>query len=172
MYTVKGNSMKDNKEQILCQCGCGKLRDRFDKRGIERHYIRGHYNRGRPISEAQKLKISNTKIRGGANVGEKHYNWKGDNVPDKRFRERARDIYQRHHKVTLPTGVHVHHIDLNPKNNDIENLVTMTKSDHSSLHSKLNREIYSKFMINRWKNMTPEQKTQQIKRMNDARKWT
>ena len=34
----------------------------------------------------------------------------------------------------------VHHIDENPRNNDISNLQVMTKKDHDSLHMKLRWE--------------------------------
>lgn len=31
-------------QMIECACGCGKLRPLYDSKGIERKYIRGHYN--------------------------------------------------------------------------------------------------------------------------------
>ncbi len=35
----------------------------------------------------------------------------------------------------IPEGHQIHHIDENPKNNDIENLQCLTVSDHQRIHS-------------------------------------
>ena len=39
-----------------------------------------------------------------------------------------------------PQGCEIHHIDGNGKNNALENLVCLTKSEHKTLHAKLKRE--------------------------------
>mgnify|MGYP002801552608 FL=1 len=39
----------------------------------------------------------------------------------------------------IPDGFVVHHIDLNPKNNDINNLQLMTIQAHNQLHAKLRK---------------------------------
>jgi predicted restriction endonuclease len=31
--------------QVPCACGCGELRNKFDKKGVRRYYISGHQNR-------------------------------------------------------------------------------------------------------------------------------
>jgi hypothetical protein len=36
-------------EMIQCACGCGALRTRFDMKGRERRFVRGHDNRGKTI---------------------------------------------------------------------------------------------------------------------------
>lgn len=41
------------------------------------------------------------------------------------------------HNGPVPKGYHVHHIDHNTDNNDIENLVLMEKYEHLSYHSRL-----------------------------------
>jgi len=43
-------------EKIICGCGCGKLRDKYDKKGREKKYILGHSG-----SLKHKLKILNRK---------------------------------------------------------------------------------------------------------------
>ena len=68
---------------ILCKCGCGQTRQKFDRKGRERLYIYTHYsikynvgntyNVGRPNTPEQKLKISI------ANTGKNNGMWKGDN---------------------------------------------------------------------------------------------
>ncbi len=40
------------------------------------------------------------------------------------------------HKV--PKGKHIHHIDINPLNNRLENLMMLTPKQHQRLHNKLN----------------------------------
>jgi hypothetical protein len=39
----------------------------------------------------------------------------------------------------MPEGYVIHHIDLDPTNNDIENLQLMTPSDHTKLHQLLRK---------------------------------
>lgn len=51
-----------------------------------------------------------------------------------------------HHYGEIPKGMNIHHIDHNPLNNDINNLVMMTLSEHRSHHfhesvSKGNKKI-------------------------------
>jgi hypothetical protein len=36
----------------------------------------------------------------------------------------------------IPDGYQIHHIDFDPKNNDIENLALVTVSEHQKIHSK------------------------------------
>lgn len=43
-------------------------------------------------------------------------------------------IYEDYHKICLLPSVHIHHIDGNKQNNDINNLIMMSKSDHHKLH--------------------------------------
>ncbi len=42
--------------------------------------------------------------------------------------------YERYLGVPLPTGIHVHHIDHNQNNHDIENLVAIPASLHARYH--------------------------------------
>lgn len=143
-------------EQVECMCGCGGLRPKYDNWGREMRYINGHTNRGckgRKHTEETKQRMGEAKM--GKNnpmygkVGEECHNWKGDAVTDNAFRARARTIYQRYYQTALTPDIVVHHIDLNFRNNDINNLALMARSAHSSLHTKLNREIYSKLMTKR-----------------------
>lgn len=43
-------------------------------------------------------------------------------------------IYESYHKTNVPNGYVVHHIDGNPQNNDLSNLVMMTDSEHKRMH--------------------------------------
>lgn len=92
--------MKIKMEQILCKCGCGQLRSKYDKWGKERRYIKGHYWKfktgdkhtryGRHHSEEVKEKISKStrgeetrKKMSKAKMGERNPLWKGDDVSPK-----------------------------------------------------------------------------------------
>ena len=40
-----GTGKEVSEEKVLCSCGCGQLRPKYDKEGKERKYIWGHMNR-------------------------------------------------------------------------------------------------------------------------------
>lgn len=48
-------------ELVRCACGCGQLRPRFDKQGIERRYIKGHGSIGRKLSPELIVKMQEGK---------------------------------------------------------------------------------------------------------------
>lgn len=47
-----------------------------------------------------------------------------------------RDVWERHHGKILKGSV-IHHINLNPLDNNINNLMMMTVKEHSIIHKKL-----------------------------------
>jgi hypothetical protein len=47
--------MKSNQEKIICKCGCGGSLLKYDKRGRERFYQRGHQHRGKNYTYGIKL---------------------------------------------------------------------------------------------------------------------
>lgn len=54
-------------------------------------------------------------------------------------RASARRLYQRFHKVILSRKEHIHHIDHDFTNNDINNLMVMAARDHASYHAKVKK---------------------------------
>ena len=54
----------------------------------------------------------------------------------------------------LPKGWVVHHKDLNPLNDSLDNLVRMTRSEHNALHLKLlyTPEEWNRRLMLNWKN--------------------
>ena len=48
------------------------------------------------------------------------------------------DIYE-YHYGEVPKGFHVHHIDFNPLNNSLENLVALSAGDHRKIHNAAKR---------------------------------
>lgn len=85
--------------------------------------------------------------------GEKHHNFIGAVSDNKGYlmvlkpdwytgRKRSKHVFQHHVVVcehlglsAIPKGGHVHHVDKNPYNNEFDNLVLMTASDHQRLHN-------------------------------------
>lgn len=56
-------------------------------------------------------------------------------------RYQARKVWCLHNGVEkVPKGFHVHHIDQNPLNNNIENLLLLSVKDHMRLHRRLEKE--------------------------------
>lgn len=45
-----------------------------------------------------------------------------------------RRIYEKHHKRKIKQGYHIHHIDGNPKNNSIDNLLEVSPIEHFNIH--------------------------------------
>lgn len=45
-----------------------------------------------------------------------------------------RKIYEEHHGI-IPDGFHIHHLDGNPSNNDISNLIAISPEEHAILHN-------------------------------------
>lgn len=116
-------------ELILCECGCGLTRPKYDSGNNERKFIHGH----------------NIK-------GENNQNWKGGKrhhcgyilllKPDHPKADKTgyirehRYIYEQYYKCCLLDWVDIHHINGIRNDNRIENLEPMSKSKHVSNHSK------------------------------------
>lgn len=49
-------------------------------------------------------------------------------------------IFESYYKTSVPKGYVVHHIDLKPQNNDINNLILMPDTDHRKLHRSIDYE--------------------------------
>lgn len=107
----------------------------------------------------QKYTVSKRKL--GANnpmfgkTGENHHNYIGRASDHKGYYtvvrppwyySRARRVFE-HHVVycehnnlkCIPEGMEVHHLDFDPSNNNIENLILLSKGDHIKLHRFLNK---------------------------------
>jgi len=50
-------------------------------------------------------------------------------------------------KRILKTNEHIHHIDGNPLNNELDNLKLLSRKEHYSLHWKLNNPVFNKNYI-------------------------
>ena len=65
---------------------------------------------------------------------------------DKHFHSTGSKLHRvvwRYYHGEIPNDYIVHHIDHNPKNNAIENLLIMTRKDHQSLHGKSKNALFA-----------------------------
>lgn len=86
--------------------------------------------------------------------GDKHPNWKGGKKSNQKgyqllykpdyYKSQASHyvlehiyVYQEHYKCCMLKWGIVHHLDENPSNNEISNLVGMTKANHQKLHKEI-----------------------------------
>src|SRR6185369_6009002 len=51
-----------------------------------------------------------------------------------RIKKNYRKIYEDFHGIKIPPGMHIHHIDGNPDNNDPLNLQMVTPEEHAQIH--------------------------------------
>ena len=61
--------------------------------------------------------------------------------PDGKPKKEHRLIMEQHLGRKLDTNEHVHHIDGNKRNNNLENLIILTKSSHCSLHGNKRQKV-------------------------------
>ena len=78
-----------------------------------------------PLSMEHKRKISEN------HKGENNPQWKGGIDPEYGWR-----IWKEYWNQEIPKGYEIHHFDFNPKNNEVSNLVLLSKSEHTKTHHK------------------------------------
>lgn len=107
-------------ELILCVCGCGKTRWKYDKRGRLKRFIKGHSNRGKKFSEEILRNMSLAQI--GHKVSEEQRKklsvaFKGEKNP----------MYGKHHSDEVKKF--------------ISNLNTKEKVGYSRLHVRIRNKL-------------------------------
>jgi hypothetical protein len=129
------NKNKLSVEFIYCGCGCGFTRSKYDNKGIKRNFIDHHHTKNKHY-----------------NNGKKHWNWKGGKIIDScgyiliykpnhpksnnnGYIKEHRYVYEQYYNCCLLDWIHIHHIDENKQNNNINNLLPMTINDHSRIHN-------------------------------------
>lgn len=81
-----------------------------------------------------------------------NYYYIGDRLSQYRGRYLHRLIYEDAHKVTLLGNAHIHHIDGNSLNNDLDNLQLISANEHSKIHGKVNQELEKQIEISKRRN--------------------
>lgn len=85
-------------------------------------------------------------------------------------RKRLHVYVWEYHNGAVPEGYHVHHIDHEKSNNEIENLQLLSKDDHLKLHGKeLTEEQRARMRKNLIENVMPKAKAWH--KTEDGRKW-
>lgn len=108
------------------------------QRARKRHIEKGRYNYGKGVCAICKKEM---------------ILWRKDQLTHSNYRRKTVDNYNnvsRSNKenttgrqtvldlgIRIPKGWVVHHLDENPENNEIQNLIVMSRSDHCSLHRYL-----------------------------------
>lgn len=146
----------------LCMCGCGvttSIASETSKRlgirkGQHRMYIKNHSHIGVPRTEEVRRKLSNAHK--GKRTGSANARWKGGLQMRNGRLNRLVGVdhpmatasgYVLEYRLVmaeklgrfLTVNEHVHHVDLDVSNNDPENLVLLTPSQHMRLHRLIDR---------------------------------
>jgi len=147
-------------EQVLCICGCGNTRPKYDPKGRIRLYLNGHFNRklrkrvpcacgcGTIIDSVDESGHSKRFVHGHNGTGRLHYDYKGGKyindsgyvmVLRPKHSRATSNGYVREHILVMEAYLQrplklnetVHHINGNRQDNRIENLQRFNShSDH------------------------------------------
>jgi hypothetical protein len=122
--SCQGSTQKAGLDKDIQQYYCEKCRVTFRLIYKPKEEYKPH-SKGYKMSDIGKENIRLTKL------GSKNPNWKGNNISATEGRHRARVA------LKAPKGVECHHIDGNPLNNNLENLVLVTHREHMLLDGRL-----------------------------------
>lgn len=153
-------------EKVLCKCGCGEFREKYDKRGRLKSFIFGHQQLKKQ-TETSKLKNKLSHL--GKKATEKTKKLmrikhlgikKSESTRNKLsisnfrygskvfYRTQARKIMELYLSRKLTKEETVHHLDFNYKNNNINNLYLFSnESEHQKYHFSLRKMVYEELSL-------------------------
>ena len=130
---------KDTNWLIECGDGCGKLISRCGKNYLIRKFYKNHRNLGINHHNYGGLKGSNNPFWKGGKWQDRDGYWHiySPNHPLKDKDGcvlKHRLVYEQFYSVCLLPWIDIHHIDENKQNNNINNLLPVTRSEHMRIH--------------------------------------
>jgi hypothetical protein len=127
--------MRRNKDtsKVICSCGCGGQLDKYNKWGYKRKFIHGHNMRGK---QSGNYRGGRTNLYDYILVLVKNHPY----CDMRGYVFEHRLVMEKHLGRYLKEDEYIHHIDHNPKNNNINNLLLMSShAEHRRLHIEENR---------------------------------
>ena len=118
---------------IECGCGCKGTLLKYDKKWVERKFIMNH-NKRKTVT--------------------KDKNYEYIYAPNHPFKNHRNKVYKHRLvaeeylsqklglKIYLGRSILIHHIDENPHNNDISNLMIVTRASHMTIHKTVDMSDY------------------------------
>lgn len=102
---------------------------------MKEKYSNGEIDRFAATLAANKAVVikSQNQFKINPKIYENELGYKRIYIPQNGFKSYHRYIWENEYGP-IPAGFHIHHIDGNPKNNNIKNLIAMKISEHHRLH--------------------------------------
>lgn len=116
---------------IPCACNCGELIPEINKKGKPARYKHGHNGKGENNPRWLGGEIKHGKYWYIKNIGHRLADSQG-------YVKKHRLVYEEYYKCCLLDHTEIHHIDHNRDNNDVSNLMPLTKAQHTSLEMQGN----------------------------------
>ena len=128
----------DNCEKEFTKTKNGKLRE------SKIHFCSICFNPSLIQKESTKLKLKKAEILGKKINGGYRDVFVGKDYPyrDSHWLREHIVVMERHIQQKIPAGMVVHHIDGDKRNNDLDNLILCTISEHNNCHAKIEQIVF------------------------------
>lgn len=129
-------------EKILCACGCGDSRPKYDSKGRRAYFIIGHATKGRFV-KGRGMAEKNRFWKGGRYIHRGYvyiYSPEHPRAIRRRYISEHVLVMEKHLGRYLRTGEVVHHKDGNRQNNEISNLRLVLVNTHKTRYADAYKE--------------------------------